>query len=417
MLTDTAIKRAPRKDKPYTLSDERGLYLIVNPNGSKWWRFAYALAGRRKTLSLGTYPDVSVAAARQRREDARRQVVEGIDPSAERKASKTAAAERAANSFEVVAREWLAVKAHEWVSAHLDKETLRLEKHAIPWIGDLPMPDIGVDEVLPLIKRVFAAGHLEQAHRLREQLSRICRYSIATGRSKIDPAHALSEALPGRQQRGYPAVVKADEIADLLRAMSGFRGTFPVHCALRLAPLLFCRPAELRKAEWAHIQNLDGTAPEYWVPPANRKLRKANKTARDAEPHIIPLSTQAVAILKDLQPLTGSRRHVFPGARDPNRCMSEAAVNAALARLGYKGLLVGHGFRHMASTRLEELGWPDGAIEAQLSHKVPGVRGRYKRDQHLRFLPKRREMMQGWADYLDDLKAGKISPNHPGYMT
>jgi len=404
LLTDTKIKAAKPAEKPYRLKDGRGLYLLVNPNGSKWWRFSYTFAAKRNTMSFGTYPDTPVALARDRREEARRLIAAGTDPSAQRKSEKSANAERTANSFEVLAREWLTVKAHEWVPAHLAKETLRLEKHAFPWIGDTPMLELGVDDVLPLIQRVFATGHLEQAHRLREQVSRICRYAIATGRAKSDPAHALSEALPSRKEGGFPAVVKPVEIGELLRAMDGFKGTLVVGCALRLAPYLFCRPAELRMAEWNHFRDLDGENPEYHVPPVNRKLLKAKKEARDAEPHIIPLPQQAVTILRELRPLTGSRRHVFPGARDPNRCMSEAAVNAALARLGYKDKMVGHGFRHMASTRLEEMGWPDAAIEAQLSHKVGGVRGKYKRDQHLRFLREREQMMQHWADYLDQLK-------------
>lgn len=405
LLTDTSIKSAKPADKPYRLRDRRGLYLQVNPNGSKWWRLDYRVAGRRNTLSLGKpYPDTPLSLARERCDEARRLIARGIDPSDQRKSEKTAIVERANNSFEVVAREWLGIKAHEWVPAHLAKELLRLEKHAFPWIGNKPMPELDVDDVMPLIKRVFQAGHLEQAHRLREQVSRICRYAIATGRAKIDPAHALSEALPSRQESGFPAVVRPDEIGELLRAMDGFKGTLVVACALRVAPYLFCRPAELRKAEWGHFRDLTGHCPEYHVPPANRKLLKSKKEARDAEPHIIPLPSQAVAILQELLPLTGHRRYVFPGARDPNRCMSEAAINAALARLGYKDKMVGHGFRHMASTRLEEMGWPDGAIEAQLSHKVAGVRGKYKRDQHLRFLPQRRQMMQVWADYLDALK-------------
>lgn len=286
------------------------------------------------------------------------------------------------------------------------KETLRLENHAFPWIGGKPVQDLGVDDVLPLIKRVFASGHLEQAHRLREQISRICRYSIATGRAKSDPAHALSEVLPSRKQGSFPAIVKADEIGDLLRAVDGFKGTLIVGCALRLAPYLFCRPAELRMAEWGHICGLGGPTPEYRIPPSNRKLLKAHKEARGAEPHIVPLSVQAVAILSELHPPTGHRKYVFPGARDPQRCMSEAAINAALARIGYKDRMVGHGFRHMASTRLEEMCWPDAAIEAQLAHKVAGVRGKYKRDQHLRFLDQRRMMLQAWGDYLDSLKRG-----------
>ncbi|MFT4046932.1 MAG: integrase arm-type DNA-binding domain-containing protein [Solimonas sp.] len=412
MLTDTAIKRARPTDKPYRLTDDRGLFMLVNPNGSRWWRYSYTVAGKRNTMSLGVYPDTGLADARQRLEDARRLIARGIDPVAQKKADKTTTAERTANTFEAVAREWLAVKQHEWAASHYDKEALRLEKHAFPWIGDRPMAEIEVDDYLPCIKRVFAAGHLEQAHRLREQLSRVSRYAIATNRAKLDPAHALSAVLPAARENGFPSVVRPDEIGALLRAMDGFRGTFVVGCAMRLAPYLFCRPNELRTMEWAHLHDLDGDAPEYRVQPANRKIRRALKESGDAEPHIVPLSAQAVAILRELLPLTGRRRYVFPGARDPKRCMSEAAVNAALASIGYKGQMVGHGFRHMASTRLEEMGWSDNAIEAQLSHKVAGVRGKYKRDQHLRFLPERRRMLQAWADYLDSLKHGdsKVTP-------
>lgn len=213
------------------------------------------------------------------------------------------------------------------------------------------MASLGVDDVLPVIRRVFESGHLEQAHRLREQISRICRYAIATGRAKTDPAHALSEVLPSRQEGGFPSIVKPDEIGGLLRAMDGFKGTFVAHCALRLAPYLFCRPGELRTAEWSHFHDLDGAEPEYHVPPANRKLRKAKKEAKDAEPHIIPLPQQAVAILQELRPLTGHRRFVFPGARDPKRCMSEAAVNSALAGIGSSSVTASATWRALAWKR------------------------------------------------------------------
>ena len=407
-LTDTYLRSLKPKAKPYKSARDDGLYMHLTPNGSKFWRFAYSFAGKEKLLSLGPYPEITLADARERRDEARKLLAKGVDPSQQRKVDKTNATERAENTFEVVSCEWLGIKAEEWVAAHLAKETLRLTKHAFPYLGKKPIDELDVDDVLPVIHRVLKSGHLEQAHRLREQISRICRYAIATGRAKIDPAHALSEALPGRRAGGFPSIVKPDDIGELLRAMDGFKGTFVVGCALRLAPYLFCRPGELRAAEWSHFHNLDGECPEYHVPPANRKLLRAKKEALDAEPHIIPLPSQAVAILNELRALTWHRQHVFPGARDPKRCMSEAAVNAALARIGYKGLMVGHGFRHMASTRLEEMGWPDGAIEAQLSHKVSGVRGKYKRDQSLRFLSERRKMMEHWAIYLDRLKDREI---------
>lgn len=407
-LTETEIKRAKQRDRPYRLNDTRGLFLLVNPNGSRWWRVSYTLLGRRNNLSLGIYPDVTLDEARCRRDDTRRLVAHGVDPAAKRREDKAASIKVAANRFEGVAREWLGIKAHEWVPAHVDKETLRLTKHVLPWIGDRPIAELGVDDLMPVIRRVFESGHLEQAHRLREQLSRIFRYAIATGRAKSDPAHALSETLPMRNRgaRGYPSITDPMEIGELLRAMDGFTGTFSVRCALRLAPYLFCRPGELRKAEWTHSHDLDGQYPEYRVPPSNRKLRRHQKESPQSEPHIVPMSRQALAILGELRPLTGHRTYLFPGARDPKRCMSEAAINAALARIGYKGKIVGHGFRHMASTRLED--WcDDRSIEAQLSHKVGGVRGKYKRQQYLRALAQRRDMMQQWADYLDTLKCGE----------
>ena len=403
-LTDTYLRSLKPKAKPYKSARDDGLYMHLTPNGSKFWRFAYSFAGKEKLLSLGPYPEITLADARLRRDEARKLLAKGVDPSQQRKADKTNAIECAEFTFEVVAREWLEVKSHEWGTAHLEKETLRLDKHAFPWIGHKAIQELSVDDVLPTIRRVFKSGHLEQAHRLREQISRICRYAIATGRAKIDPAHALSETLPSRQEGGFPSVVKPDDIGELLRAMDGFKGTFVVGCALRLAPYLFCRPGELRKAEWEHFRDLGGECPEYHVPPANRKLVRAKKEAKDAEPHIVPLPRQAVAILNELKSLTWHRRHVFPGARDPKRCMSEAAINAALARIGYKEKMVGHGFRHMASTRLEDLGWNPDVIEAQLSHKVGGVKGRYKRDQSLRYLSERRKMMADWANYLDSLK-------------
>ncbi|MES2488624.1 MAG: integrase arm-type DNA-binding domain-containing protein [Pseudomonadota bacterium] len=404
MLTDTQIRRAKPIAKPFALNDARGLFLIVNPSGSKWWRFRYSVGGKRNLLGFGTYPDVPLSLARERCDVYRKLIAVGIDPAAQRKAEKVAS-EKVADTFEVVALEWLEVKRYEWALTHYSKEVLRLEKHAFPWIGKIPMADIGVDEYLPILRRVASTGHLEQATRLRDQLSRVSRYAIATSRAKHDPAHALSEVLPRPLAGGMPALVQPDAIGELLRAMDGFRGTFAVSCALRLAPFIFCRPGELRMSEWAHVMDLfDGEFPRIVVPPENRKLLRRLKESGDGEPHLVPLSTQAAAILKELHPLTSHRKYIFPGVRDPKRCMSEGTINAALATLGYKGRQTGHGFRHVASTRLQELGWSDGAIEAQLAHKVPGVRGKYKRDGHLAFLSERRKMMQCWADYLDSLK-------------
>lgn len=405
-LSDVAIRKAKPGAKPAKLADGGGLYLLLRPDGAKWWRLDYRrpVTGKRNTLSLGTYPDVGLADARVRREAARKQIAAGIDPGEYRKAEKLAGRERAANSFEVVAREWLQVRKPGWTDKNWDKEQARLVNHVFPYIGGKPVALLGVADIRPLIERLSKAGHLEQAHRLRFQLSRVFKYAVATGRAERDPAADLCEALSSRRDMTklrYPTITDPRRVGDLLRAIDSFTGTFPVACALKLAPMWFCRPGEIRMAEWAHF-NLEGDDPVYRVPPAIRKLRKKDKEHPDTAPHVIPLATQAVAILQELRALTGRDRYVFPGARDPKRCMSDGTINAALARLGFKDEMVGHGFRHMASTRLRELGWPREVVEAQLSHKVGGTEGVYNMAE---YLPKRREMMQAWADQLDGLKA------------
>lgn len=410
-LTDIAIRRAKPRAKSYKLADGGGLYLEVTPKGSKYWRYKYRrpVTGKENRLSLGVYPDTGLAEARERHADARKVLAAGHDPGVRRKAVKAAGQERAANSFEVVAREWLAVKAHDWTPRQHDKELARLEKHAFPWIGDKPVSELGVAEIRPLIERVAKAGYLEQARRLRFQLSRVFQFAVATDRAERDPAADLKAVLPSPRKQNFAHITDPARIGELLRAIDGFKGTFPVACALKLAPMWFCRPGEIRMAEWAHF-DLDNEHPTYTVPPSNRKLRKADKENPSTPPHIVPLSEQAVAILRELQPLTGRGKYLFPGARDPKRSMSDGAINAALARIGFKGELVGHGFRHMASTLLREMNWSADAVERQLSHKEPGVAGVYNKAQHL---PERRKMMQAWADYLDALKAdtsGKVVP-------
>ena len=401
-LTDTAIRNAKPGDKPQKLADGNGLYLLLNPNGSRWWRFDYRFDGRRKTLSMGTYPDTGLKDARDKRDAARKLVAASSDPGAQRKAVKAAGQDRAANSFEVVAREWLALKQGEWTPGQYAKERDRLENHVFPWLGHLPVSDIGVAEIRPLLAHVVKRGHIEQAHRLRHQLSRVFRFAVATERASRDPAADLRDTLPARQPKNYPTITDPLKVGELLRAMDGFTGTFVVHCALKLAPLWFCRPGEIRMAEWVQF-DLDGEHPSYTVPPIIRKLRKAEKENPNTQPHIVPLSRQAVDILRDLHRLTGRGRYLFPGARSVSRHMSDGAVNAALARIGYKGIITGHGFRHMARTLLGEMGWNPEALERQLSHKEPGVAGVYNKAQHL---PERRKIMQEWANYLDGLRAG-----------
>lgn len=380
--------------------DGGGLFLHVTEAG-RYWRLKYRFAGREKLLALGVYPEVSLAKARDRRIEARQLLQDGRDPGAERQANKLRTKVAADNTFEAVAREWLELKAHEWTARQLGKERDRLENHAFPWIGRMPIADIGVPEIRPLLARVVKRGHVEQSHRLRHELSRVFRFAIATERAIRDPVADLRETLPARQKKNFPTITDPKQVGELLRAIDAYSGTFEVLCALKLAPLWFCRPGEIRLAEWEHF-DMDGDLPTYTVPPANRKLRKAEKENPNTPPHIVPLSRQALAILHELEPLTGHGRFLFPGARTPNRPMSDGAVNMALARMGYKGILTGHGFRHMARTMLGELGWNPEALERQLSHKEPGVVGIYNKAQHL---PERQKIMQAWADYLDGLRA------------
>ncbi|MBT2179997.1 integrase arm-type DNA-binding domain-containing protein [Ralstonia pickettii] len=400
-LTDTAIKNARPGAKPSKLYDADGLLLWVAPNGGKWWRLKYRLDGKEKMLSLGTYPEVSLREARERRDDARRQLAEGIDPSAHRKAAKSTRAERAANSFELVAREWHAKYASTWSASHGDRILRRMEANAFPWIGGRPTADLTPAEVLDVLRRLERRGTLETAHRLRDNIGQAMRYAVATGRAERDITADLRGALPPVQKQHFAAITEPAKVGELLRAIDGYTGTFPVTCALKLAPMLFQRPGELRQAEWPEF-DLDGAT---WEIPAHRMKRTKQGKASGAA-HIVPLPTQAVAILRDLHAFTGDGRHVFPSVRTPSRPMSDNTLNAALRRLGYDNeTMTGHGFRAMARTILDEvLAFPPAIIEAQLAHAVKDPLGRaYNRTAHL---PQRREMMQRWADYLDEVKRG-----------
>ena len=258
-----------------------------------------------------------------------------------------------------------------------------------------------MQEVRPLLMRIADKGHVEQAHRVRHTLSRVFRFAITLEMTERNPADRLSDTLPPKVKRNYPTITDPKLVGELMRALHGYSGTLPVQCALKLAPLWFCRPGEIRMAEWEHIIDLDGDEPTYRVPPANRKLKKAAKENPTTPPHIIPLCPQAVAILRELKQFTGHGKYLFPGARDPKRSMSDNAVNAALARIGYKDIIVGHGFRHMARTLLGEMKYSPEALERQLSHELPDVQGRYNKSEHL---AERRKIMADWANYLDGLR-------------
>lgn len=391
-LSDTTIRTAKPAIKDVKLTDGGGLYLLLKPNGSRWWRLDYRFGGKRKTLSMGVYPDVGLKAARERRDEARRLLADGIDPGENRKIQKAARHERAGNSFEVVAREWFSKFSPNWAPSHASKIIRRLERDVFPWIGGRPIAEIKASELLRAIKKAESRGVLETAHRAMQNCSQVFRYAVAHGLCERDPSGDLKGALPPVKGRHFAAITDPAGVAKLLRSFDEFKGSYTVLCALRLAPLFFVRPGELRKAEWSQI-DLDAGEWSY----------TASKTDTA---HLVPLASQAVAILRDLFALTGHGRYVFAG-RDPERPMSENTVNAALRRLGYDTQkdITGHGFRAMARTILhEELRFDPVVIEHQLAHSVPDALGTaYNRTK---FLKERRLMMQTWADYLDKLKAG-----------
>ena len=392
-LTDTALRRVKPAPKVQRLFDGGGLYLEITPAGGKLWRQKYRFGGKEKRLAHGTYPEVSLADARERRDAARKLLATGVDPGEHKKAAKAASEERAANSFEVVAREWFAKQKPSWVASHADKILLRLENDIFPWLGARPVADVTAKELLTTINLIVDRGAVESAHRALQNCGQVFRYAIVTGRSERNPAADLRGALPSVKQTHRAAITDPKAIGGLLRAIDAYSGSLVTRSALQLAPLVFVRPGELRQAEWSEI---DLDAKEWNIPAEKMKTR---------EPHLVPLSRQAIAILRDLQPLTGRGRYVFPGGRSPKRPMSNNGVLAALRRMGFaKDEMSGHGFRAMARTTLDEvLHFRPDYIEHQLAHAVRDPNGRaYNRTAHL---PERRKMMQAWADYLDTLKA------------
>ena len=392
-LTDTRIRQAKPESKPYNLYDAGGLYLTVSPTGARWWRLKFRHAGKEKRMGFGAYPDVSLAEARAKRDVARAAIRDGRDPSAERKAERLRATLSAATSFEAIAREWLETQRRSLATSTFNKAEWTLLEQVCPWLGARPIAEIDAPALLATLRRIEARGARETAHRTKQRCGQVFRYAIATGRATRDPSADLRGALAPPVRKSRAALTDPAKVADLLRALEDYSGQFPTRCALRLAPLLFVRPGELRHAEWTEF-DLDSAT---WRIPAHKmKMR---------EEHIVPLPEQAIAILRELHPLTGRGRFLFPSLRTPLEPMSENTVNAALRRLGYdKETMTGHGFRAMASTRLNELGWKPDVIERQLAHAERNkVRAVYNRAQ---YLAERRKMMQAWADYLDALHVG-----------
>lgn len=397
-LTDTAIRKVKRPapgDKPLELRDGNGLYLEVPLRHAMRWRYDYRrpVTKKRNTLSLGTYPEVSLAVARERHAEARRQLAAGIDPGEQRKAVKIAGEAAAANSFEVVGREWFAKQKTGWSDSYAIKVIRRLESDIFPWLGSRPIAGITAPELLKHLERIEERGAIETAHRALQTCGAVFRYAIRTGRAESDPTGALKGALTPWRPMPFAAATTAAEATIVLQKIQRCTSRPVVRSALRLAPLVFSRPGELVRMRWDEL-DLDAGQWRYFV----------TKTKRT---HIAALSTQAVEILHDLQPLTGRGEYVFPGGRDRRKHMSANAILVAARRSGIeKDESTIHGFRHMASTLLNEAGiWNPDAIEAALTHKMPGVRGVYNQAQ---YLDERKMMMQAWADYLDQLRCDTV---------
>ena len=391
-LTDTIIRNAKPTDKPRRMFDGGGLYLEISPKGGKWWRLKYRYHGKEKRISLGVYPDVSLKKARERREAARKLLADGVNPSDNRKAQKATQLEKAANSFGVVAREWHKKQSSTWSTRHSDGIIKRLERDVFPWLGDKAISDLTPIELLTTLRRVEERGALESAHRILGNCGQILRYAVATGRTDRDITSDLRGALPAVKTKHLSAITDPIKVGELLRAIDSYKGSMIVKCAMKLAPLVFVRPGELRQAKWEDI-DLERAEWRFTVTKTNT-------------PHIVPLSRQSIEILKDIKPLTGKGLYVFPSQRSTKRPMSDNAVLVAFRTMGiYKEEMSGHGFRAMARTLLdEELGFRPDFIEHQLAHAVKDPNGRaYNRTSHI---VERKKMMQEWADYLDKLKAG-----------
>lgn len=391
-LSDTACRKAKPAPRVRKLADEKGLALWITPGGARYWRFRYRWQGKEQLLSLGVYPDVTLEKARKKRDAMRELLADKINPSTHRQEMKAASADLAANTFEAVARAWLAKNAENWVPAHGDRIKRRLEVDVFPWLGTRPIAEIAPREVLKVLQRIEGRGAIETAHRAMSECSQVFRFAIATQRAETDPTRDLRGALATPEEAHHASITEPKAVGELLRAIRGYKGSFVTACALKIAPLVFVRPGELRHAEWSE---LDLDKAEWRIPAEKMKAR---------EPHIVPLSQQALDVLRELQPLTGRGRYVFPGVRSNKRPMSENTVLGALRRLGYtREQMTGHGFRSVASTLLNEQGWNRDAIERQLAHaERDGVRAAYN---YAEYLPERRKMMQAWADYLDRLAA------------
>lgn len=379
------IRRAKPEDKPYTLGDGQGLSLLIEPNGSKSWRFRYRFAGKPKMISLGVYPTITLADARSRRDDARKLVAEGKNPSEVRKEQKIALQTESESAFEKIATEWHQMKSAKWSAGYASDIMEAFQNDIFPYVGTRPVGEIKPLELLNVLRKIEKRGALEKMRKVRQRCSEVFRYAIATGRAEFNPAADLSSALDVHQSNHFP-FLKADEIPDFLRALNGYTGSRLVLMATKLLMITGVRTIELRAALWQEF-DLDNA---IWEIPAERmKMRRS---------HLVPLSAQALDLLNELKIMTGNYRYVFPGRNDPNRPMSEASINQVIKRIGYGGKVTGHGFRHSLSTILHENGFNSAWIEIQLAHvDKNSIRGTYN---HAQYINKRQDMMQWYSNFI-----------------
>jgi len=395
-LTSKAIINAKPREKQWRLSDGEGLFLLIMPGGSKHWRLDYTLNGKRKTYSIGKYPYITLENARNERLKIKRLIIKGIDPVQHRNELRQLNADNVKNTFSGKAAEWLALQFKNWTEGHTRTVKSRLKRDILPWLGSRPINEITAPEILIVLRRIEGRGAGETAHRCKTIISQVFRYAIATGTAERDPAADLRGALAPTRSKRMAAITDPDKAGELMRAISGYQGDMITRCALRLSALCFCRPGEIRHAEWSEINWIK----QEWLVPAEKM-----KMRRD---HTIPLADQAIKVLQEIHPLTGKGKYIFPSLRTGSRPMSNNTVLAALRRMGFsKEEMTPHGFRSMASTLLHENGFPHEIIELQLAHaRRDHVAAAY--DRSLR-LPERKKMIQWWADYLDLLENGEIN--------
>ena len=389
-LTDTSIKNAKPRDTDYKLADEKGLYVLVKKAG-KYFRLDYRFLGKRKTLALGVYPEVSLKEARDKRDAARKLLIDNIDPLEAKKTQKSQLITEATSNFQAVAVEWHEKMRNKWSERHARQKWYLLEKHVFPVFGKMPIKNITARELLTLLEKMQSKGTIENAHRVKGICGEVFRYGIRTDRCERDPSQDLQGALIPKRKKHMATITDPKEVGGLLRAIDGYTGDFVTQSALKLTPYLMLRPGELRSAEWSEI---DFEKKQLRIPAEKMKMRRI---------HIVPLPGQAITIFKQIQPVTGEGKYVFPSVRSKDRPMSNNTINAALRRMGFTNdEITAHGFRSMASTLLHENGFKSDVIEAQLAHAERNkVKAAYN---HAEYLAERTDMMNWWADYLDSLK-------------